>query len=259
MSHFPIDPARLQSGAAPLLFAATLLQEQPRVTAPHRHARGQLFGAACGLLSVQVEGAQWVVPPSHAVWIPPHQLHALRSHGALQGWSVYIAEAGCADLPRAPCTMRTSGLLREAVARASSWGHAALDAAQARVAAVIADEILGLPREAFGLPMPTDARLLRIALALMAELDSPRRLEEWAAWAGLAPRTLTRRLLAETGFTFAAWRQRARILRALEMLAADLPVTTIALELGYDNISAFIAMFKRVCGTTPGRYLSSPQ
>jgi len=28
----------------------------------------------------------------------------------------------------------------------------------------------------------------------------------------------------------------------------------VALELGYDNVSAFIAMFKRELGVTPGRY-----
>ncbi|MCY1215799.1 HTH-type transcriptional regulator NimR [compost metagenome] len=51
-----------------------------------------------------------------------------------------------------------------------------------------------------------------------------------------------------------AWRQRARLMRAQEMLAAGAAVTTVALELGYDNVSAFIAMFKRELGTTPGRY-----
>ena len=31
-------------------------------------------------------------------------------------------------------------------------------------------------------------------------------------------------------------------------------MTTVALDLGYDNVSAFIAMFKREHGVTPGRY-----
>ncbi|MGE8488865.1 MAG: helix-turn-helix domain-containing protein, partial [Paraburkholderia nemoris] len=79
----------------------------------------------------------------------------------------------------------------------------------------------------------------------------------WAAWAGVAPRTLSRRFVAETGLTFAQWRQQARLLRALELVADGLPVTTIALELGYDNVSAFIDMFRRVMGTTPGRYATA--
>jgi AraC-like DNA-binding protein len=73
----------------------------------------------------------------------------------------------------------------------------------------------------------------------------------------MSPRTLSRRFVDETGFSFAEWRQQARLLRALEMLATQTPVTSVALELGYDNVSAFIAMFKRAMGTTPSRYFHS--
>ncbi|MFJ7111440.1 helix-turn-helix domain-containing protein [Pseudomonas sp. NPDC098740] len=68
------------------------------------------------------------------------------------------------------------------------------------------------------------------------------------------PRRCSSRTVSETGFTFSQWRRRARLLRALERLAAAVPVTTIALELGYENVSAFIAMFRRTFGVTPGRY-----
>ena len=87
--------------------------------------------------------------------------------------------------------------------------------------------------------------------------DDERHLQEWATWAGIAPRTLTRRFALETGFSFTAWRQRVRLLRALERLAAGVPVTRVALELGYDNVSAFIALFRRTFGVTPGRYFTT--
>ncbi|KAF1053892.1 MAG: HTH-type transcriptional regulator NimR [Burkholderia gladioli] len=54
--------------------------------------------------------------------------------------------------------------------------------------------------------------------------------------------------------SFAQWRRQARVLRALERLATGAPVTAIAFELGYDNVSAFIEMFRRTLGVTPGRY-----
>ncbi|MNL64239.1 Bifunctional transcriptional activator/DNA repair enzyme Ada [compost metagenome] len=79
-------------------------------------------------------------------------------------------------------------------------------------------------------------------------------MDAWAAQIGMAPRTLARRFLAETGLPLGAWRQQARLMRAQEMLVAGSAVTTVALELGYDNISAFIAMFKREVGITPGRF-----
>ena len=249
-----IDLPLLDADDAPLLVAVQARGPDARVTASHRHARGQLLGATRGLLTLGTDAGQWVVPAIHAVWVPPHHPHSLRSHGPYEGWSAYIAEPACADLPAQPCTLRTSGLLREAIARAASWQAAPLDAARTRIAQLIVDEISSLPHEALGLPLPRDPRLLRIARALVDQLDDTRRLQDWADWAGVSARTLTRRFAVETGFSFSDWRQRARLMRALELLAAATPITTIALELGYENVSAFIAMFKRHFGVTPSRY-----
>lgn len=69
--------------------------------------------------------------------------------------------------------------------------------------------------------------------------------------------TVSRRFVSETGFTFTEWRQRVRLLKALELLAGGKPVTAVALDLGYGNVSAFIALFRRVFGVTPGRYQST--
>lgn len=257
MSHDLLAPNQARSADGPFLIAVQRSDGNVRITAPHRHARGQLFGALRGLLSVGFDDHQWVVPAIHAVWIPPHCAHSLRSHGPFSGWSVYIEESVCAMLPAAPCTIRTSALLREAVSRAATWGTGPLDATRRRVAEVILDEVQALPHEPLGLPVPRDPRLLRITRALASDLADNRRLDEWAEWAAMAPRTMTRRFIAETGFSLAEWHQRARLMRALEMLAANASVTTVALDLGYDNVSAFIAMFKRKLGTTPSRYFES--
>jgi len=40
----------------------------------------------------------------------------------------------------------------------------------------------------------------------------------------------------------------------MELLAAGHSVTSVALQVGYDGTSAFIAMFRRATGRTPGRY-----
>ncbi len=44
------------------------------------------------------------------------------------------------------------------------------------------------------------------------------------------------------------------LLRSLEPLAGGQPVTQVALEPGYDSVSAFIALFKRELGCTPAAY-----
>ena len=249
-----ISAERAQSSTGPRVITSVLNSHIERTSAPHRHARGQLLGARRGLLSVEAADHQWVVPATQAVWIPPDFIHGLRSHGPFHGWSVYVAAPACVELPEQPCIIATSGLLREAVDRAATWGEGALDERQERIAQLILDEIAASPVEPFGLPLPRDPRLRRITQALVDDLADNRSLEHWAQWGGLSARTLARRFASETGFTFSQWRQRARLLRALERLAAAVPVTTIALELGYENVSAFIAMFRRTFGVTPGRY-----
>src|SRR3546814_7090510 len=106
--------------------------------------------------------------------------------------------------------------------------------------------------------MPADRRLRKVTDSLLADPADPRGIEDWARAAGASGRTLARLFLNETGLTFRAWRQQLRLLRGLEMLAAGEPVTTVALDLGYDSPSAFIAMFRRALGTSPTRYFDRP-
>ena len=254
MSAPLLRPDLVLSPDGPFLAAATLTQRDARTTASHTHARGQLMGALNGLVSVGVGRQQWVVPAIHAIWIPPHVAHSIRSHGPFSGWSVFVAEPRCTTLPREPYALRVTPLLREAVKRAATWPGAPLDHQQTRVAEVILDEVMTSTPESLGLPSPEDARLVRVTDAIASDLADTRRLDEWAAWTGMSPRTMSRRFIAETGLSFAQWRQQARLLRALEKLADGDSVTTVALEVGYDNISAFIDMFRRATGTTPGRY-----
>ncbi len=247
----------LNRSDGPVVVAAEGRHDGELASKPHRHARGQLFGSLRGLLSVGVDDGLWIVPAIHAVWLPPHTPHSGRSHGPFHGWSVYVAEPACADLPQRACTLRTSGLLREAVLRASAWqpvSQTPLTGSRAHVAAVILDEIRSLPVEPFGLPLPRDPRLQRIARALMSDPSDDRDLERWAVWAAVSSRTLSRRFVAETGFNFTAWRQRARMMRSLEMLAAGMSVTAIAFDLGYSTPSAFIGLFRRTFCETPAAY-----
>lgn len=237
------------------LAVVTGSQPIPRVTGRHSHPQGQLLGATRGLLSVGTEGGLWVVPATHAVWVPPHQPHSLRSHGAFEGWSVYVAEKACEPLPALPLTVRMSELMRAAVMRAAQWpAGQPWSPARQNLAAVMLDEIALLEPESFSLPLPREPRLLRLAEALAADPASEAGLAEWAAFAGLSARTVSRRFVSETGFSFTEWRQRLRLMRSLEMLAEGLPVTTIAIDLGYSSVSAFIALFRRCFGQTPAAY-----
>ena len=120
---------------------------------------------------------------------------------------------------------------------------------------MILDQIRVQPVAALALPMPTEARVLRVVENLHANPADSRDLSAWAKEVGASKRTLNRLFAAQMGMSFRSWREQLRILRALELLATGESVTGVALEVGYENTSAFIAMFRRCLGTTPARYL----
>lgn len=228
-----------------------------RETGWHSHLRGQLFCIENGLIHVRTEQGSWLLPPQRAGWIPPGQRHMANISGVTSAWNVVITPEAARSLPPAPCVFGVSELLRALVRRAVDWPHQdALGPVQRRMAAVLLDEIKSAPHEPLHLPMPTDRRLLRIANAVLATPGDNRTLEQWAAWAGLSPRTLSRLCQAELGSSFARWRQQAGLVHALEGLARGESVAQVSDALGYATPSNFIAMFRRAFGESPARYFA---
>lgn len=85
------------------------------------------------------------------------------------------------------------------------------------------------------------------------------RLLSWADHVHASVRALSRLFRAETGLSFASWRTQLRIRAAIPMLADGTSVGATARAVGYYKPSAFIAMFQRVTGQTPGTYLPRPR
>ena len=73
-------------------------------------------------------------------------------------------------------------------------------------------------------------------------------------FAAASERTLERLFHAEVGLSLGRWQQQVRLLHALQLLAGERSVTEVALRVGFESPSAFIAMFRRAMGTTPSRY-----
>jgi AraC-like DNA-binding protein/quercetin dioxygenase-like cupin family protein len=221
----------------------------------HQHSFAQLLYASSGVMTVNTEHGTWVVPPERAVWVPAHVGHSIRMTGRVSMRTIYLSEAFGPLAGGACCVVQVSALLRASILRAVEFAKPYReDGPEARLVAVIADEIRAAPTAPLHLPLPRDPRARRVADALRADPGDPRTLADWARHAGASARTLERLFERETALAFAAWRQQARLLRGLEQLASGAPVTSVALELGYETPSAFIAMFRRALGTSPGRY-----
>lgn len=231
-----------------------LATEYPKGTwiEPHAHSAHQIVHARSGVMRVTTVDGSWVLPPGRALWVPARCLHEIRCRDAVSMRTVYLSAS--IDAAPANCVIwQVSPLIREVILRIASDHDPSLDAA---LLSLLLAEIQAIDVLPLHLPEPSDSNVRSITTALLADPADDRGLDDWASLLGLSPRTLIRRFQSETGMTFRQWRRQARMLAALELLAAGEPVTKVAFDVGYDGLSAFVEAFRQTFGTTPGKYFS---
>jgi AraC-like DNA-binding protein len=227
--------------------------------APHSHKRAQLIYATAGTMRVATDDGVWMVPPQRALWMPGGVRHWIVMLGEVTMRTLYLWPDAAAFMPASCHVVPVSPLLRELIVRATELPvHYDEGGPAGHVVALILDELRGLQSLPLQLPMPRDARLRSLCLALLEAPGDQRPLAAWAKSVNASSRTLARRFQSETGLSFGAWRQQARVLEAMGRLGSGAPVTQVALDLGYESVSAFSAMFRRAAGTSPSHYRQRP-
>lgn len=222
----------------------------------HSHGWGQLLFIADGLIQVSARDiGYWVVPPQRAVWIPAFIEHDARTIHPVQMRNVYIAPEASKDLPNYCQVIHVTPLLRELILEMVSFDTLYdEEAPQGRIVQVFLDQLKATPEAPLHLPHPQSKQLIRIAHQLRDNPADSRSMEDWASEQGTSARSLARHFRQETGMTFGQWRQQARLLAALTRIAQGDAVANVAQDLGYSSQSAFITMFRKALGKTPGRY-----
>jgi AraC-like DNA-binding protein len=222
----------------------------------HAHRRAQLIHASIGVLTVHTEQGLWVVPPQRGVWILPRTPHRVASPQCFWLRTLY-AEPDAAPVPPECCVVGIDSLVGELLIAASGFGvDYEPNGPEQRLIQVILDRLPSLQVAPQHLPRPSDPRLRRIADLLAADPADPRTLDTLAGVVGVTVRTAARLFRKETGLSFMQWRQQLRLLRALERFGEGHSVTTVALEVGYADLSSFIKVFKAAFGATPARYFA---
>ncbi|MBO3758997.1 helix-turn-helix transcriptional regulator [Ciceribacter sp. L1K22] len=224
----------------------------------HNHNRAQLLYASEGVVIVSTREGRWMIPPEHALWIPPHVEHAVEMLVDVKMLSLYLAADIVPGLPDAFRVMNVTDLAHELIVAAVE--PAPEDDVPGRlelVTPLLLHVIPTLPQVPLGLPFPADPRFAALCRRFMASPSPDVSIEHWAAELSMSRRSFTRAFRRQTGLSLSTWRQQASVFSALPRLAAGEPVTGVALDMGYDSIGAFITMFKRVLGASPRAYLTA--
>lgn len=221
----------------------------------HKHSRSQFLYASLGVMTVKTNKGIWVVPPLRAVWIPAYTPHEIKVSGHLSMRTLYIDPKTFSGPSEECCVIAVTPLLRELVLYAITLPKLyPMGGEEERLLTVMLDQISSVDMASLQLSIPDDRRLKKIYDLLSVNPGDNRTLDEWGKTVGATGRTLARIFRHETGMSFGRWRQQVRLMEALRRLGVNEPVTTVAIELGYDSPSAFISMFKKTLGETPGRY-----
>src|SRR5450830_1025845 len=203
---------------------------------PHAHTKHQLIYAVRGVMVVQA---------------------AIGCIGEVHMRSLMVAPTAAPRLLDKTQAVGISPLLRELIRAAMVLPQPYVAGTRDdRVMQLILDEIRVLPVLPLSLQMPSDPRLLRICKLLQQQLDDCSTMADWARRLAVDVKTIQRLFVKQTGMTFGQWRQQARLLRALELLAAGDKVIDVALALGYDSPSAFASMFRKQFDQTPSQFFA---
>ncbi|MFD5325768.1 AraC family transcriptional regulator [Streptomyces sp. NPDC127092] len=220
----------------------------------HRHDEHQIVYAGRGVLAVTTDSGTWIAPGNRALWVPASTTHAHRAHGDLDlhtvGLPATVNPLGLA----APTALTVSPLLRELIL-AYTRDHVAEAPERPerrRMRAVLLDQLRASPQRPMHLPTPADPRLAAVCALLHDDPADGRTLSALGARAGASERTLSRLFRTELGMTFPQWRTQLRLYHALVMLSEGHSVTAVAHRCGWSSTSAFIDVFRRFFGHTPG-------
>lgn len=208
----------------------------------HAHGEAQLTLVASGMMQVLTASGRWLVPPQLAVWTPagvPHQVEVLSD---VEAWMIYWKPSAMRDwapsklLDRA-FALRVTPLLRALIAEAF-----AADVTPEKLELVIRlilHDLIATPDAPTFLPLPISAVGRRVVDLTLADRCNRLSVTELASRAATSVRTISRLFPAETGVTFKAWRQRARIVRAIDQLSAGGAISRVSADVGFGSTAAF--------------------
>jgi AraC-like DNA-binding protein len=227
----------------------------------HVHPEAQLLFASQGLMQVTTPEGRWFVPPERAVWIPPRMEHAVDVLADIELRSLLIARRRLEVHPEAERLSRefvvvVRPLLREAIL--ASFDAHTQPALRELLADVAMYQLAEAEDPATFIPLPMESRARAVAELVLADPTGVRELSDLSREAGASARTITRLFPAETGLTFKAWRQRARIMVALKMLGeGECSIKQVARVLGFSSVAAFSYAFRQVMNVQPSEIVRS--
>jgi AraC-like DNA-binding protein len=190
--------------------------------------------------------------------VPAGIAHRVEVLSNAENWMIYWQASASrawapAKLLDRAFALRVTPLLRELIFAAFLTD--ALPEKTELVVRLILHELTETPDAPTFLPLPDSAIGRRVADLALADSQSQLDIGELASRAATSVRTISRLFPVETGLTYKVWRQRARIVLAIDQLSRGSPISRVAAQTGFASTAAFSFAFRQVTKMTPTTFL----
>lgn len=225
----------------------------------HSHEESQLTFAASGLVQIYTDEGRWLVPPQLAVWVPAQVQHRVELLTDSELWMVHwqpSTEKAWAPsrLQDRAFALRVTPLLRSLL-NAAFAADTAFEKAEL-IGRLMLHELTETTHAPTFLAVPTSPAGQRVANLVLADPRNRLDLGTLASRAATSVRTVSRLFPLETGLSFKAWRQRARIAHAINLLARGETIAKVSAACGFASTAAFSSAFRQVTQMTPTSFRS---
>ncbi len=216
----------------------------------HQHHKGQLLYAPQGCMTFALNDSICILPPTKAVWIPPHTPHRAVMTNVVAYRSVYF-DCDKFSCPKSIVMIEVNDLLKALINKMALWEWDIEQTKTNATTILFWEEFYQAKQFELTLPLPSDRRLASFRNAMTKGGFIAPDLNHLSKTIGASSKTITRLFKSETGMSYQDWRQQWRLLKAIELLCEERQVSDVAHCLEFSSDSAFIAFFKKQTGQTP--------
>lgn len=250
------QPITLDKLPEPIFYFLRSMPEDT-IYPPQTHPWGEFVFSFSGVLELHAEDQDFRVPPNFGIWHPAGAEHHGGNRNASEHCSIYIEDdlATQRGMPDTTCALLVNPMLREMlIYLRNHFPKPPYSSEVRRLLDVILDQLIVTPIAGSYLPDSKDPLITQVLAFLKDDPGAHHSIREIAEQFGMSERTLARKVQRELNMPLSEWRQRLKVVRAVPLLQEGASVESVALDLGYSTASSFIAMFKRLLGTTPDEY-----
>ncbi len=228
----------------------------------HKHEKAQLLYTEGGLVYVTTETKTYFLPARHFMWIPDTIKHSIHpsSENVMMRNLYFPVDKNEHSFYSNEGIYPVNDLLLQMMLFTNRWNGDLKKGSRnyfiARAIKAILPEICetNLP---LALPTAKDKRLLKVINYLDEHLDETIFFSKLAEKFGFSERSLYRLFQKDMGMSFIQFFTIRRMLKAIELLLEKrLPVSEVAVAVGYNSIPTFSNTFYKLLGQRPSDYLN---